>query len=131
MRRKKIDTQHEFISAAHGGKHFCTADGKQYTEQFARVYKSTVMNRNFIKLTPAARLMYILSVMESNGQTVFTFPRSHCTLYGMSESTYRRAMRELKKRGFIEEVERYAAQHATKYRFSKVWQILNTGCNSF
>lgn len=81
------------------------------------------------KLSDAAFRLYHCMCMESAGQRNFEFPEQTAKKYGFTnKDTFRRKVKELTDKGFIEIVENNrTCRKANVYRFSLKWKGIDSG----
>lgn len=76
------------------------------------------------KLSGNAFRLYLCMVMESNGKRDFTFTRSTAKNYGLAETSFENAKKELENEGFIRRI--YSLENSRTargtYTFSLEWK---------
>lgn len=77
----------------------------------------------FLSLSVSARWCYQCMILEAKGKPDFQFPRRTAELYGISERSLRRNVKELEAAGFLDVVASGRnTKSATDYRFSICWK---------
>lgn len=93
-------------------------------ESFAQIGRSVLQHPAFLRLYPPTRFVYICMIESSGGQREFSFPRAIYRRYGIAESTFDRAKKQLIREGFIRVLQSGASNKTpNKYQFSYDWKL--------
>ena len=93
--------------------------------RFIQVGNSLLLSKRFQALKANSRLLYIALAMESGGQPQVTLSHGGAERkYGISRSTYDRAVKELIEAGFIkQELDEFRSQFRTnEFSFINTWK---------
>lgn len=91
-------------------------------EPFTQFGVSLPQSEPFQRLSNPSKLVYLYMALEAKGNKQFEFPLSVAKKYGVSNSTLRRSVEELKGAGFIQSVSGKSSRTPTSYEFSKSWK---------
>ena len=72
--------------------------------KLVQLYHSQITHKNFLELSPIAKVIYIYMLDYSNGSITTEFPNS-IYLNITTKPTFLKAIEELSKKGFIEVIE--------------------------
>ena len=101
--------------------------GNQPEKRFIQVGNLFLHHHAVRDLGHAAFLLYIMISMEAGGKSETVFSHGTAKKYGMSYSTYDRAVKELIEAGFVTRI--YPADQSryskAKYRFCLDWKMPN------
>lgn len=90
---------------------------------FIQVGTSVFCDDKFKALGASAFKLYFCCMSESAGKINFQMPLSKAEKYGFSASTFRRALAELEKSGFIQTTRSgKSTRTASDYQFSFKWR---------
>ena len=92
--------------------------------RFLQVGNSLLLSEEYHRLTANAQILYLCMTMEAGGKPTVKFSHSAAKKYGISSTTFDRAIKQLREAGFLELVEddnmyQFAAN---VYRFSTRWK---------
>lgn len=98
-------------------------EGEPEDSRYIRVGTSLYTHPAFTNLKPSTRFIYHLMIDKAAGKREFPFPRAYYRERGLSESTVRRAIAELKEAGFIELIfSGKLTRQQNQYRFIWNWK---------
>lgn len=109
-------------------KPWLSANPDNKEKRFAQVGHSFCINQAVKDLSPAAFKMYICMADEAGADRTFEFPERAAKKYGFTnKDTFRRKIKELTDKGFIEIVENNrTCRKANIYRFSFKWKGIDS-----
>ena len=91
--------------------------------RFIQIGNSLLFSELFHRLKDSSKYLYLCMAMEAAGRSDFLFPLSVAKKYGISESTLRRGLEDLKKEGFIELTSSgQVTREPNYYRFVYDWK---------
>ena len=91
--------------------------------RFIQVGDTLLNNARFKNLSPAAKALYFCCAMEAKGNRNFQMTESRAVKYGITPSSLRRHLKELKDSGFIQ-ITRSGknTRTANDYQFCMDWR---------
>ncbi len=92
--------------------------------RFIQVGNSLLLSKTFQSLKPTARNLYFTMMMESAGKPSFKYSHGTAKKYGFPPTSFDRAIKELKERGFVELIQddEHAQFKANEYKFISNWK---------
>ena len=95
---------------------------KDYKERYVRITKSMLENTKWLELSYSAQIIYIYMKMWSYGREEYDFSYKLALKVVKSRSTFKSAIDELVKNGFIEIIKISKTPGVgTRYKFSNKW----------
>jgi len=86
--------------------------------------KSMLLSENWLSLTYSARDVYMKMKLWSMGNSSFDYSYKLAQKEGITSATYKRAIKELTTKGFIEIIRISRTPGiGTKYKFSNKWKL--------
>lgn len=103
-------------------KPWLSARGDCKEGRFIQAGNSFMLSGAVHGLTDGAKWTYLSMCMECGGRRDFKFPLSAASKYGISSSSLRRHINELKKKGFIKVGSNANLRKPNDYCFSLEWR---------
>ena len=91
-------------------------------KRFIQVGDTLMLSPQFRALGIGARYLYLCMAMESGGKRDFVFPQSAAKKYGITSSSLRRHVAELKAGKFIKVYSEKPTREPNKYEFCSQWK---------
>ena len=93
--------------------------------RFLQLGNSLLLSRHFQKLSANAQILYLCLAMEAGGKREVIISRSHAQKYGIAQTTFSRAIKQLSDAGFIRIDQTRGRYETNRFEFISDWKNKN------